>query len=153
MNIDGHTRPQIVPKQLLHMSFRELHNSLVVDPDSGGLKEEIYTENGIIIRYSKLGLLFPTQIFKTIAIQGYVWLWMLYIWKKYTFLITIIVCSVLKKLKYQSQNAQIRRSGEKLNFIYETYKIQSYHMGVMFMPKHLIWQSQKCVHVHIQIMH
>ena len=28
----------------------------------------------------------------------------------------------LKKLKYKSQNAQIRRSGEKSHHIYETYK-------------------------------
>ena len=28
----------------------------------------------------------------------------------------------LEKLKYQIQNAQIRRSDEKENFIYETYK-------------------------------
>ena len=26
-------------------------------------------------------------------------------------------------------------------------------MGVIFTPKHLIWQSLKCVHMHSQIMH
>ena len=26
-------------------------------------------------------------------------------------------------------------------------------MGVIFTPKHLIWQSRKCVRIHTQIMH
>ena len=38
VNIDSHTRPQIVPKLLLRVSVRELHNSLVGDPEDGGLK-------------------------------------------------------------------------------------------------------------------
>ena len=32
-------------------------------------------------------------------------------------------------------------------------KIQSYHMGVIFMPKRMICQRQKYVHIHSQIMH
>ena len=38
VNISSHTRPQIVPKWLLHVSVRELHNSLVIDPYDGGIK-------------------------------------------------------------------------------------------------------------------
>ena len=38
-NIDVHTRPQIVPKLVLQVSDRELHNSLVNDPGYSGLKE------------------------------------------------------------------------------------------------------------------
>ena len=26
-------------------------------------------------------------------------------------------------------------------------------MGVIFMPKHMVWQRQKCAHIHSQIMH
>ena len=36
VNIDGHTEPQLVSKLLLHVSVRELHNSLVSDPVDGG---------------------------------------------------------------------------------------------------------------------
>ena len=32
-------------------------------------------------------------------------------------------------------------------------KIQLCHMGVIFMPKHLIFQMQKCALIHILIMH
>ena len=49
VNIDDHTRPQIVTKLLLQVSVHELHNILVSDPEDGGLKEEIYAENNIII--------------------------------------------------------------------------------------------------------
>ena len=31
-------------------------------------------------------------------------------------------------------------------------KIQSCHMGVIFMPKHITWQRQKYVHTHSYIM-
>ena len=34
---DDQTEPQLVPKLLLQVSVRELHNSLVSDPNNGGL--------------------------------------------------------------------------------------------------------------------
>ena len=37
--LDDQTEPQLVPKLLLQVSFRELHNSLVSDPNDGGLKD------------------------------------------------------------------------------------------------------------------
>ena len=58
-----------------------------------------------------------------------------------------------KKLKDQIQNSQNRRSGEKSNRVYESYKIQSFHIGVIFTSKHLIWQRQQYVRIHNQIMH
>ena len=36
--LDDQTKPQLVPKLLLQVSVRELHNSLVIDPNYGGLK-------------------------------------------------------------------------------------------------------------------
>ena len=42
------TKPQLVPKLLLQVSVRELHNSLVSDPNDGGLKD-VRDENGMII--------------------------------------------------------------------------------------------------------
>ena len=57
-----------------------------------------------------------------VKIQGHAWLQMLHIYQNYTFLITVMAILLLKKLKYHSQNAKNRRSGEKSNHIYETYK-------------------------------
>ena len=49
LNIDGHTEPQLVPKLLLKVSVRELHNRLVSDSVDRGIKEAINAENNIII--------------------------------------------------------------------------------------------------------
>ena len=43
------TEPQLVPKLLLHVSVRELHNSLLSDPNDGGLKDARYEDGKIII--------------------------------------------------------------------------------------------------------
>ena len=37
---DDQTEPQLVPKLLLQASVREPHNSLVSDPNDGGLKDD-----------------------------------------------------------------------------------------------------------------
>ena len=37
--LDYQKEPQIVPKLLLQVSARELHNSLVSDPNDGGIKD------------------------------------------------------------------------------------------------------------------
>ena len=36
---DDQTKPQLVPKLLPHISVREIHNSLVSDPNDGGIKD------------------------------------------------------------------------------------------------------------------
>ena len=64
VNIDGHTEPQLVPKLLLHVSVRELHNSLISDIEYGGIKEARYTENIIIISDSTLRSLLTPQLEK-----------------------------------------------------------------------------------------
>ena len=48
MMLDDQTEPQLVPKMLLQVSGIELHNSLVSDPNDGGLKDA-RDENGKII--------------------------------------------------------------------------------------------------------
>ena len=37
--LDDQTEPQLVPNFLLRVSVRELHNSLVSDPNDGGIKK------------------------------------------------------------------------------------------------------------------
>ena len=64
VNIYGHTRPKIVPKLLLQVSIREILNSLVSDPNDGGIKEARDAENNIIINYYTLRSLFPPELKK-----------------------------------------------------------------------------------------
>ena len=59
----------------------------------------------------------------------------------------------LKQLKDKIQNSQSRRYGEKSHHIYETYKIQWLYTGVIFMPKHMIYQRLKCTHILSLIVH
>ena len=60
--LDDQTEPQLVPKLLLQVSFRELHNSLVSDPNGVGLKDARDKDGNIIISDSTLRLLLPPQL-------------------------------------------------------------------------------------------
>ena len=59
---DDKTEPQLIPKLLLWLSVRELHNSLVSDPNDGGFKDARDEENNIIITDSTFRLLLPPQL-------------------------------------------------------------------------------------------
>ena len=78
-----------------------------------------------------------------IKIQGYAWLQMVYISQKYTFLITIMAWSVFYK-NSRTKSKIIKTEGlGKIKFIYMKHiQIQSYHMGIIFTLKYLLWQSQ-----------
>ena len=57
---DDQIETQLVPKLLLRVSVRELHNSLVSDPNYGGIKDTRYEDDNIIINdYILLSLLSP----------------------------------------------------------------------------------------------
>ena len=58
---EDQTEPQMLPKFLLQVFVREIHNSLVRDPNDGNLKEARDEENNIIILDSTLRSLFPSQ--------------------------------------------------------------------------------------------
>ena len=60
--LNDQTETQLVPKLLLQVSVRELHNSLVSDPNDGGLKDARYKGDNIIISDSTLRSLFPPQL-------------------------------------------------------------------------------------------
>ena len=60
--LDDQTEPQLFPKFLLHLSIRELHNSLVSDPNYVGLKDARDEDGKIIISGSKLHSLLPPQL-------------------------------------------------------------------------------------------
>ena len=53
------TEPTLVPKLLLQVSVRELHNRLVSDPNDGGLKDDRDEDGKIIISNSTLRSLLP----------------------------------------------------------------------------------------------
>ena len=57
--LDDQTESQIVPKLLLQVSARELHNSLVSDPNDGGMKDARDENGKIIISDFTLRLLLP----------------------------------------------------------------------------------------------
>ena len=56
------SEPQLVPKLLLQVSVRELHNSLVSDPNDGGLKDARDEDGKNIISNSTLLSLLPPQL-------------------------------------------------------------------------------------------
>ena len=64
---DDQTETQLVTKLLLQVSVRELHNSLVSDPNDGGIKDARDEYYNIIISDSTLRSLFPPQLKKTSA--------------------------------------------------------------------------------------
>ena len=108
------TETQLVPKFLLQMSVRELHNSLVSDPNDGGIKDARDEYGKIIISDSTLRSLLPPQLKQMSArykircgceccISAKSIHLSLLSWRD----------RYLKKLKDKDQNAQIRRFGEK----------------------------------------
>ena len=60
--LDDQIEPQLVPKLLLQVSLRELHNSLVSDPNDGGMKDDRDEDGKIIISDFTLRLLLPPQL-------------------------------------------------------------------------------------------
>ena len=71
---DDQTEPQLVTKLLLCVSVRELHSSLVSDPNGGGLKDSRDGDDNIIISDSTFHSMLPPQLKKFHMIQGHVWL-------------------------------------------------------------------------------
>ena len=59
---DDQTELQLVPKLLLHVSVREIHNSLLSDPNDGGLKDDRDEYGDIVVSGSTLRSLFPPQL-------------------------------------------------------------------------------------------
>ena len=59
---DDLSEPQLVPKLLLHVSVRELHNILLSDPIDGGLKDDRDEYGDIVVSGSTLRSLFPPQL-------------------------------------------------------------------------------------------
>ena len=111
MEIDYNTEPQLVPKLLLQVSVREIHNNLVRGADNGGLKEAVNKENNSIISNSTLRSLFPPQLKKcrqdtrSCVVANVVYLPKVCI---HHYCHGDIV--ILKKLKDLIQNSQNRRS-------------------------------------------
>ena len=121
--LDDQSDPQLVPKLLLQVSVRELHNSLVSDPNDGGIKGDRDEDGKIIISDSKLRSLLPPQLKQMSARYKIMCGCECCIYAKsiYSSLLSWRD-RYLKKLKDQIQNAQSRRFGEKAHHIYTTYK-------------------------------
>ena len=59
---DDQTEPELVPNFLIQVSVRELHNSLVSDPNDDGLKDARDEDDNIIISDSTFCSLFQPQL-------------------------------------------------------------------------------------------
>ena len=66
--LDDQIEPQVFPKLLLQVSVRELHNSLVSDPNDGGIKYARDKDGKIIISDSTLRELLPPQLKKCLHV-------------------------------------------------------------------------------------
>ena len=62
--LDDQTEIQLVPKLLLHVSVRKLQNSLVSDPNDGGINNAKDEDDDIIISDSTLRSLLSHQLKK-----------------------------------------------------------------------------------------
>ena len=62
------TEPQLVTKLLLQVSVREIHNSLVSDPNDGGITDARYEYGKIIISDSTLRSLLSNQLKKCLHV-------------------------------------------------------------------------------------
>ena len=108
VKIDGYTEPQPVPKLLLKVSVRELHNNIVSGKKYGGLKEARDEDDNIIISDSTLRSLLPPQLKKC---------------RQDTRLCVVVNVAYIPKLctyhyyhgEDLRQNTQNRRYGEKAN--------------------------------------
>ena len=120
INIDGHTTPPIVPKLLLQVYVQELNNILVSDPVDGAIKEVKEAEHNIIINDSTLCSLFPPRLKLYSSRYKFMCGYECCISAK------IINLSLLswrvRYLKNSNIKSKNRRSGEKSNRIYKTYK-------------------------------
>ena len=123
VSIDGHYKPQLVPKLLLQVTIRELHNSIIISPEEGGLKEARCSDNNISISGSTLRSILPPQLNNISSWYKFMCGCECRIFAKniHSSLPSWRDC-YLNKLKYLSQNEQNRRSGQIYNRLFETYK-------------------------------
>ena len=122
VSIDGHSEPQLVPK-LLQVSMRELHNSMWIPPEEGGLEEARDSDNNIIISDSTLQSIIPLQLKNISARYKVVYGCECLISDKSIHSSLLSWSDIyLRNIKNLSQNAQNRRSGEKANHLFDTYK-------------------------------
>ena len=123
VSIDGHSEPQLVPNFLLKVSVRELHNSMVIPLEEGVLKEARYTDNNIIISDSTLRSIIPPHIKNMYARYKVICSCEFCISAKIIHS-ELLSCSdsYLKNLNNPSKNPQKRRSIEKDNHLFDTYK-------------------------------
>ena len=67
MYTDGHYEPQLVTKFLLKLNIWEVHNSMVIFIEEGGLKEARDVDNNIMFNDSTLQSILSPQIMKMSA--------------------------------------------------------------------------------------
>ena len=120
--IDVQVETQLVQKLLLHVLVREIHNSMVIPLEEGGLKEARNAYNNIIISDSALRNILPPQLNKMTDQYKAICSCECFISAKSIHYLLLTLCDCcLKHLKDRSHNAQNRRSGKISIHIFETY--------------------------------
>ena len=153
VKIDGHTEPQLVPKCLLYLSVRELHNKLVISTIDGGLKEAREEDDNIFISDYTLRSLLPPQLkifhqyIRSYVVANVAYLPKLCIHNYYFGVIVIKKSSRISEKMLKTEGLR----GNQIAYM-KHIKMYSCHMGVIFTPKHMKWQSQQCVHTNSKIM-
>ena len=153
LSIDGQVEPQLVPKCLLQVSVRELHNSMVIPPEEGELKEAIDTDNNFIISDSILCRILPPPKKKMTYRYKVMCGCDCFISSKIMHFY-LLTCRdhLLKHLKDRSHNAQNRKSGEISSRIFKSIIIQYNLMVLIFTIPLKTWPCQKCVPVTLNTM-
>ena len=153
VKIDGHTKPQLFPKLLLHVFVREYHKNLDRNTKDGWFKESRDEDNNIIISDSELRSLLPPQ-FKTFCQDT-----RLCVVVNVAYLPKLRICHcyhgvivIFKNSWISSKNFKTEGLGEEKIVYMKLIKIQTSQMDVILAPRHITWQRQKCVHTHSQIM-
>ena len=153
VNLDGPTEPQLVPRLLLQMSVRELHNNLVSDTENGGLKEARDEDNNMIISDYMLRSLLPPQFIKMSSRYKVMCGCKCCISAKsiHSSLLSWQDC-YLKNSRISAKMLKTEGLEKKQIKIMKHIKIYLCHMVIIFTPNHMIWQRQQLLRIHIQIM-
>ena len=116
--LDDHTEPQLVSKLLLHVSVRELHDSLVSNTNDGGIKYALDEDGKTFLSDSTLRSLLPPQLKQISAYYKVMCGCECFVYTKSIHSLLISWRDkYLKNLKDKIQNAQSIRSGEKAHYI------------------------------------
>ena len=123
MSLEGHAETQLFTNFLLQVSIQELHISMVIPQEEGGIKEARYAYNNIIISEYTIHNTITNKRKKMSARYRIMCCceYIIYAKSIHSYLLTCQDHHLIQ-IKDRSCNLQRRRSSEKTSRIFETYK-------------------------------